>query len=669
LNSSVTHESSMDGQASRPVCLKHEVEIRRIAGELSAERYGNRLAAERLARFIPIYNELCSIIGQMQSTKFWKLRQKWFALRKRLRLSPVGAAPHYDPPSVEHFVPHFQNYDRWRLENEYRPADAFWMRAAIDALRSRPRFSLIVPTFNTHESYLRTMLDSVIAQVYPDWELCIADDASTLPHVRGVLEEYAAADPRIRVRYRERNGHICAASNTALEMATGDFIVLLDHDDALSADALFQNALVVNAHPDVDMIYSDEDKLDDTGQRFNAYFKPDWSPDTFLSRMYTCHLGVYRTALVKEIGGFREGFEGSQDYDLVLRLTEKTSNIEHIPRVLYHWRVHPGSTTTGMDAKPYAKDAALLALGEALERRGEPGTVIAMKEAQGTYTIRYDIAKPGKVSVIIPTRDHAEDVDRCLRSLFEKTRCPDFEVILLDNGSKEFRSHELFAEWLRREPLRFKVVRHDVPFNFSAINNYAAQHATGEFLLFLNNDTEITHADWMQAMVEQAQRKSIGAVGAKLLYADGRVQHAGVIIGIGGIAGHSHRFLPGDAYGYFNQVCAVSNFSAVTAACMMLRREVFDEVGGFEEQLTVAYNDVDLCLRIIDKGYRIVYVPHAVLYHYESLSRGYDVTPAQIDRDQLEQNFMEQRWAISNRRDAHYNINLSLTHEDYRLAP
>lgn len=648
--------------------LDYEVELRRLAAELSAEKYGNRLAAQRLAVLVPTYEDLRSVVNMMQSAKFWQLRQAWFRIKKRLRLSPVGAAPHYNAAPATATLP-LDHYERWRSEYDYRRSDAQWMLASIAAMRERPRFSILVPTYNTPEPYLCAMLDSVIAQIYPDWELCIADDASTEPHVREVLEEYAAREPRIRVTYRAVNGHISAATNSAMEMATGDFAVMLDHDDLISEDALFQNALRIIARPDVDMIYSDEDKIDGAGKRSSPFFKPDWSPDSFLSRMYTCHLAVYRLSLLKDVGGLRIGFEGSQDYDLVLRLTEKTAKIEHIPRILYHWRIHSGSTTSGMAAKPYATDAAVRSLTEAIERRAEPGQVTPMPSAPGTYTIRYAITKPGRVSVIVPTRDHGDDVDRCLRSLFEITRYDNFEVVLLDNGSTEFKSLEIFAEWARLEPLRLKVIRHDVPFNYSEINNVAAAHSSGEYLLFLNNDTEITHADWMTAMVEQAQRASIGAVGAKLLYSDGRLQHAGVVIGIGGVAGHSHRFSPGNAFGYFNQVCAVSNFSAVTAACLMMRREVFAEIGGFDERLAVAYNDVDLCLRILEKGYNIVYVPHAVLYHYESQSRGYDVTPDQVRRDKEEQAFMERRWSISRWRDVHYSPNLSLRTEDYAYAP
>jgi O-antigen biosynthesis protein len=640
------------------------VELRRLAAELATERRW----AQRVKALQPVYESCRSAIDMMQSSKFWQLRQRWFSLKHRLRLSSVGAAPFIDPAPIEQ-VSVDDPYTRWREQNDFRPSDADWMRRASSLLVSRPCFSFIVPTYNTPEAYLRKMLDSVIAQVYPHWELCIVDDASTKPHVRAVLGEYAALDSRINLRFCEVNGHISAASNVAIEMATGDFIALLDHDDVITADALFHYALVINEDPSVDMIYSDEDKIDDNGNRFGAFFKPDWSPDRFLSIMYTSHLGVYRTEAVRRIGGFRLGLEGSQDYDLVLRLTETTDRVRHIPRVLYHWRVHPESTTSGMDVKPYARVAALRALSEALDRRGEPGTINWHEDMPGSYTVRYQIDVPKRVSVIIPTRDHAFDVNRCLESLFGLTDYPDFEVVLLDNGSRDFQTLHALDQWSRREPARFRVVRHDVPFNYSAINNFAVeQGSSGDFLLFLNNDTEVITADWMSAMVEQAQRSSIGAVGARLLYEDKRIQHAGVILGIGGIGGHAFRFFPADHLGYYNSLQTITNYSAVTAACMMMRRSVFDEVGRFDERLGVAYNDVDLCLRVREAGYRIVYVPHAVLYHYESQSRGYDISPEQVDRDSHEKAFMEERWRFSSIRDPYYNPNLTLLREDFSLC-
>jgi GT2 family glycosyltransferase len=542
------------------------------------------------------------------------------------------------------------------------------MRETLEILPLRPRFSVIMPVYNAPESFLREAIESVIDQVYPDWELCIADDASPNASVRAVLEEYASKDARIKVSFRETNGHIAAASNSALELATGDFIVLLDHDDLLSADALYENAIVVNRRPEVDVIYSDEDKVDEVGRRSDPYFKPDWAPDTLLARNYISHLGVYRRDLIQAIGGFRVGFEGSQDYDLVLRATEQTDRIAHIPRVLYHWRIHSQSSAGTRDQKNYALDAATRALTEALERRGEPARVIHDEVRLGLYTVRYEITKPGKVSIIVPTRDHGDDVDRCFRSLFERSTYHDFEIILLDNGSADPESLRVFGKWLALEPERVKLVEHNVPFNFSEINNFAVSRSSGEYLLFLNNDTEIITEDWLEAMIEQAQRPSIGAVGAKLLYADKTVQHAGVIIGLGGVAGHSHKYFPADDPGYFYTLQTVNNFSAVTAACLMVRRDVFEQVGGFDEGLAIAFNDVDLCLRIRDAGYRNIYLPHVNLYHHESKSRGAENTPEKMARFLGEQQVMRERWKTDSLPDPYYNINLVRDTENYEIG-
>jgi GT2 family glycosyltransferase len=385
--------------------------------------------------------------------------------------------------------------------------------------------------------------------------------------------------------------------------------------------------------------------------------------------MYTSHLAVFRRTLLQEIGGFRAGFEGSQDYDLVLRVTEKTDKIFHIPEVLYHWRVHAGSVTSGAQAKPYAYEAAIKALNEAMARRDEGGRIEHLGEDRGNYVVRYDIRRPGKVSVIIPTRDLAADVQLCVESIFARTTYPDYEIIILDNGSVKPETMRLFERFERTDPERFRVVRHDVPFNYSEINNYAAAQARGDYFLFLNNDTEVLTDDWMTLMVEQAQRDSIGAVGAKLLYADGLVQHAGVIIGIGGIAGHAFRHFEASADGYYNFLRTANNYSAVTAACLMMRRAVFEQVGGFDEELAIAYNDVDLCLRVGQAGYRVIYLPYVELRHYESKSRGYDTTAEQENRDQHERLIMQRKWNISNYVDPYYNPNLTLEREDFSIAP
>ena len=557
-------------------------------------------------------------------------------------------------------------YEQWLDRHALRDADVARIRSTAKLLPYRPLISILMATYNSPDAYLRQAIDSVRAQAYAEWELCIADDASTDACVRKTLDAYAASDARIRVVKRTTNGHISEASNSALAIASGEYVGFLDHDDLLTPDALFEVALLLNQRPGTDFIYSDEDKIDDTGTLSEPHFKPDWAPDSFLSRMYTCHFSVMRKALVDEVGGMRSQFDGSQDYDLTLRVTERTTKIEHIPRILYHWRKHANSTAMMLSSKPYTSGAAERALSEAIARRNEPGSVAEREDAPGTYIVRYEIKHPGKVSIIIPTRDHGVDVDRCLTSIFAKTTYANFDIVLVDNGSTDQASIKTFDSWTKRQN-RVKVLRYDIPFNFSAINNFASRRTDGEYLLFLNNDTEVISNDWLTAMVEQAQRPTIGAVGALLLFPDDTVQHAGVIIGIGSVAGHSHKYFPRDAPGYFSMLKAINNFSAVTGACLMVRREVFEEVGTLDESLAVAFNDIDFCLKLNQAGYRNIYLPHVLLYHHESKSRGHDTTPEKNARFKSEINRMFERWNTSEYRDPYYNPHLTITHEDFAI--
>ena len=558
-------------------------------------------------------------------------------------------------------------YQQWLNKNYPQEADLQKMGSCVKLLSYKPLISIVMPVYNTPKFFLEQAILSVLNQVYPYWELCIADDASTAPHIKQTLKEFAAKDRRIKVTFREKNGHISLASNSALKIATGEFMALLDHDDLLTPNALYEVALLLNRHPDADMIYSDEDKIDEQNKLREPFFKPDWCPDTFLSRMYTCHLGVYRKTLVNEIGGFRQGYEGSQDYDLVLRLTEKTKNIFHIPKVIYHWRIHPQSAASRSDVKPYAAIAAEKALADALLRRGEDGQVTQAGSLIGHYIIRYTISNYKLVSIIIPTRDLGDLVDKCLTSIFEKSVYPNYEVILIDNGSQEQKTADVIAKWQKLEANRFRAYKLDIPFNYSRINNYAVTQALGDYILFLNNDIEVITHDWIDAMVEQAQRNSIGAVGTLLLYPDDTVQHAGVVMGIGGVANHSHKHFSAGSPGYFGQVLTVNNYSCVTAACLMARREVFEAVGGFEEELAVAFNDVDLCLKILKQGYRNIYLPHVILYHYESKSRGYEDTPEKQARFVKEVKYMQKKWKEIIDFDPCYNPNLTKTLVDFSI--
>jgi GT2 family glycosyltransferase len=648
-----------------------ETALREYARRLEAERNELRRRLESVDQWVGetlrSAEAVRPLLRSMQESKFWKARNAWFDLKHRFGLHPVGAQAPVDliVSGFEPLLSRASAYERWMFANDLRPADERLVRDAAAVLPHTPLISVVMPAYDTPERYLRAALDSVLGQLYPHWELCVADDASTQPHVRAVLEEYRAADARVKVEFRGRNGHISAASNSALALATGDFVALLDHDDVLAPDALFAVALLLNRLPDTDFIYSDEDKIDDLDRRSEPYFKPEWSPDSFLARMYTGHLAVFRRAVVAEAGGFRPGFEGSQDYDLVLRVSELTQRIEHIPRVLYHWRIHPESTAAGGESKRYAFEAGRKAIEEALVRRGEPGRVEELPEA-GSYVVRYAIREPGKVTVIVPTRDHGDDVDRCLASIFARASYPDFEVVIVDNGSTQRASLTAFARWAATDK-RVRILRHAVPFNFAEINNYAAAQTTGRYLLFLNNDTEVVTSDWMEALVEQAQRASIGAVGAKLLYPDGTVQHAGVVTGIGGVAGHSHKYADGATGGYFNMLRTANNYSAVTGACLMVRRDVFERASGFDERLAIAFNDVDFCLRLRELGLYNVYLAHVVLYHYESKSRGADDEGAKRARFHAERDRMHRRWGAALACDPHYSPHLTVTTEDFAL--
>lgn len=635
-------------------------------------------------------NQYRGRLAAVESSKFWQIRTQWLLLKNQLtggKESPLWTpdlpdratllleSPFLEPspePAEESAqsatkTNHETDYDRWRNHYFPRPADYEQMAETVAVFPYKPLISVIVPVFNPPEPFLRAAIDSVIAQIYPNWELCLADDASTAPHVQAVLKEYAAQDGRIKATFRAEQGHIAQCSNSALELTAGEFVALLDHDDLLTPDALYAVVLLLNQHPEADFIYSDEDKIDEQGHFSHPAFKPDWVPDSFLCRMYTCHLAVYRRAILNQIDGFRLGYEGSQDYDLVLRFTEQTSQIFHIPKILYHWRIHPASIAESSAAKPYAYTAAKQALEDALVRRGEPGQVIDVPNHPGHYIIRYQISDYKRVSIIIPTRDLGEMLDHCLNSIFLQSTYPNYEVIVVDNGSIEPATQIILEKWQIQEPDRFRFYSLDIPFNYSAINNFAVTKAQGEFLLFLNNDTAVITPDWITAMVEQAQRASIGAVGARLLYPDHTIQHAGIVLGIAAATGHSHKHFAADAFGYLGQIVSVCNYAAVTGACLMCRTEAFKAVRGFEEALAVSYNDIDLCLKFLEKGFQNVYLPHVQLYHYESKSRGQDITPEKQARFFAETDWMRQRWADWMKRDPYYSPNLTIQHQDYRL--
>ncbi|MGV0104106.1 Glycosyltransferase 2-like domain-containing protein [Nostoc sp. DSM 114160] len=514
------------------------------------------------------------------------------------------------------------------------------------SLDFQPVISIIFPVFNTPEPYLKPAIESVLNQIYPYWELCIADDASTEPHIRKILEEYSQTDSRIKVIFRNENGHISRSSNSAIEIATGEFIALFDHDDLLTSDALYEVALLLNQHPDADMIYSDEDKVDENNQFLYPTYKPDWCPDSFLSRMYTCHLGVYRRSLVNEIGGFRVGYEGSQDYDLVLRLTEKTDKIFHIPKILYHWRLHSGSTSASTTAKSYAYEAGFKALTDALFRRGEKGKVLPDSNIPGHYHVSYEINCYKLISIIIIARDFGYIFNQCLESIFAETVYPNYEVIVINNGSIKCDPEKIIDKWQVLQPNRFKYYSHNIPFSYSKLNNYAVTKAQGDYLFFLSSDIQVIQGDWLNVMVEQAQRECIGAVSGFLIDFNNSIQHVGLVLGLGKIASHIYKGLTKiDEYETLANIALIKNVSVVTQDCLMCRRDAFESIDGFDETLPIVYNDVDLCLRLIAKGYKNIYLPNLRLI-YQNLS-SWKVKISNKERLQIEEvavNSMQEKW-------------------------
>lgn len=593
------------------------------------------------------------------------LSRKAIHILKRSGLSGLKSQTRYALGLTQN-IDMTQNYQKWVESRALTAIREKEIKLEISQFAFKPLISIIVPVYNVEEKWLRKCIDSVRNQLYTNWELCLADDASPKKHIREVLDEYKLTDPRIKVVYRERNGHISECSNSAIAVATGEFIGLLDHDDELSRDALYENVKLLNRHPDADLIYSDEDKVTEEGERHSPFFKPDWSPDLLLSQMYICHFSIYRKSIIDRIGGFRKGYEGSQDYDLALRFTELTDAVYHIPKILYHWRTIPESTASGAVAKSYTDDSGYKALQDAVLRRGLNAKVEAM-DIPNAYMLRYHPIDEPLVSIIIPTRNMAEILEKCLVSIFTKTNYANYEVIIADNGSNEEETIQLFNKWKEKEPHRFRVIRIDIPFNYSKINNIAVSEAKGELILLLNNDVEVISEDWITDMAGQAVREKIGAVGACLLYPDNTIQHAGVVLGIGGVAGHSHKYFDAHDYGYFSRLKVISNYSAVTAACLMVRKTIFEEVGGLEEQLQVAFNDIDFCLKIRQKGYYNIFLPQAKLYHYESKSRGHEDTPEKIKRFNSEVDFMRQKWGRQLENDPFYNVNLTKEREDFSI--
>lgn len=561
------------------------------------------------------------------------------------------------------------SYERWIKLFDRRSEGFDAARLASGSQRPLPRFSVLIPTFNTPERWLRRCLDSVIAQTYPHWELCIADDASDRPHVRKVLAEYAARDSRVRYVIRPERGHISASSNSALTLARGDYVALLDHDDELHPEALQAMAEAIVENPRLKLLYSDEDKIDARGVRFEPYFKPDWNLDLLRGHNCFSHLGVYSLELMRSVGGFREGLEGSQDWDLIFRCAERVGPdaIGHVPRVLYHWRAIPGSTALAPGEKSYAHVSAMRAIGEHLARTESKAQVLELPGLSGTFRVRHTLPSPPPlVSIVIPTRDRVSLLRQCVESIVDKTTYPRYEIVIIDNGSVEPATAEYLAGLADR--LFIKVIRDNGPFNYPRLNNRAVAAAKGSVICLLNNDIEVITPEWLDEMAGQALRPEIGAVGAMLYYPNDTIQHAGVVTGVHGVAAHVYSGMPRGYPGNLGRARLAQSMSSVTAACLVVRRKLYEQVGGLDEKLAVAFNDIDFCLRLGAAGYRNLWTPFAELYHHESASRGLEDTPEKQARFFHEIRFMRERWTGVLEADPAYNPNFTLYGEPFTLA-
>lgn len=633
-------EVNADLEATKQDLYSHQKELQNVVNSRAwkAIMFYSKIKTTLWTKPISLIKKGWNILIHLGPKVFWKR-----LIRKFKKQQPMEEKEAYQK-YVEAHQPTEQ--DRKKAE------------AAMEKFKKNPVISIVMPTYNVDEKWLKKAVKSIEDQWYSKWELCICDDASSDQNLIEIIKEYASKNEKIKAVFRKENGGIVKASNNAIELATGEFIAFLDNDDELTPDALFE---VVKAlqEKEYDFIYSDEDKLDLEGNRCDPFFKPDWTPDLLLSENYTCHLSVYRASLINELGGLTEESSGCQDYDLVLRVTEKTDKIKHIPKILYHWRKIPGSTAATVDAKPYVFVRAKETLLRAMKRRGIKGTV-EDGLFQTSFRVKRHIEGKPLVSIIIPFKDKADILKVCIESILKKSTWENYEIILVDNQSNQLETKEYIQQLKYNK--KIKVLQYDNPFNFAAINNFAAQQSEGEYLLMLNNDTEVISPDWIESMLEHAQRKEVGAVGAKLIYPNELIQHAGVIVGLNGIANHAFGKTHRNEQVYFGQADVIRNYSAVTGACMMVRKEVYEKMGGLNEKdLAITFNDIDFCLRLRENEYLIVYTPFAELYHHESLSRGYEVAMKEVQ-------YMQRKHAgILKSGDPYYNNNLTQERFDFSL--
>ncbi len=681
---------------------KNTAEVARV-GQLKQEVDLMTRSGKELSKLIFQYEER---IKSMESTKTWRFRQKYHKLRRILGFSQDNKKKSKgilkkifyifyknggrairkvlkkvfktlylwfeDLPvriiygsEKDVYVNSQDPYVIYQYRHALSEDELTKMAKDIEKFKYQPLISIILPVYNPPERFLYECLDSIIDQVYENIEICIADDCSTNPQIKKIIESYKKRDFRIKTIYRTENGHISACSNSALDLATGDYCVLVDHDDTITKDCVFELVKCINK-TQADVIYSDEDKIDLDGKNVLPFFKSDWAPESFTTKNYLCHVSCIKKTLVDKVGGFRITYEGAQDYDLLLRVTEIAENIQHIPKILYHWRMHAESTAYEGSTKSYAYIAGQRALQDSLFRKNIRGTVEILPN-YGGYCTHYEIMSKDKITIFIPTKNNADVLKTCIDSIYAKSTYTHFEIVVVSNNSDEPALFELLKNYQNNKS-NFIWFELNEPFNFSKLMNACAEKASGEYYLLLNNDMEIITPNWMEGMLEQAQRKEIGAVGAKLLYPNDNVQHAGVVIGISGVAGHIFTGFHKTHYGYFGNLMGTTNYSAVTGACLMCRKEVYEQVNGFTEEFTVEYNDTDFCLKILEAGYRNVYLPHVELYHYESLTRGHPfATKSSYEKHLREVKLFKDTWQKYIDSDPYYNPNLSLKKSDYSI--
>ena len=578
---------------------------------------------------------------------------------------------HYGPKEFwirlhERFEPEEVPYGPWY--EAYVPDESELEKQRKHRFTYEPLISVAVPAFRTPETFLIQMMKSLLAQTYSNWELCIANGSPEDTVMKGILEEYMKKDSRIRVSELTENKGIAGNTNAALEMAEGEFVGLLDHDDLLAPNALYEVVKALEADRELDAVYTDEDKVTtELDEHFQPHLKPDFNLDLLRSNNYICHFFVVRRSVVKKAGGFRQEFDGAQDHDFIFRCVETARRVGHIPEIVYHWRTHKASTADNPASKMYAFDAGKRAIEAHLQRTDTEGVVTHTPDL-GFFRVKYPVQGNPLVSIIIPNKDEKETLKDCIESIRKKTEYENYEIIIVENNSTTEEIFQYYKE-LSQDP-RIRLLRWKKEFNYSAINNYGVSHARGEYLIFLNNDVKIITPGWIKEMLGVCQRPEVGAVGVKLIYPDNTIQHAGCVIGIGGIAGHMFVDMPANRTGYLHKASILQDMSAVTAACMMMKRTAFEEAGGFTEKLAVAFNDVDLCLKVRKNEKLIVYDPYVQLYHMESKTRGAEDSTEKVRRFQEEIEYMRCQWIdILKKGDPYYNKNLSLTKWNYSLRP